>query len=142
MRSASSPPPGHEKSISPRWKLPRAACNTAGNMCSWGANCARRNMIGWSHRLQPSRRSWQRHPGERPLPESRTGNLNGASMSVSENMAETESAATLAGRIRRKELSLVEVVESAIARIEKHNPVINALVIFGFDDARKAAKAA
>lgn len=63
-------------------------------------------------------------------------------MSATENLAETESAATLAGRIRRKELSPVEVVEDAIARIERHNPKINALVIFGFDDARRAAKAA
>ena len=31
---------------------------------------------------------------------------------------------------------------AAIARIETHNPKINALIIFGFDDARKAAKAA
>ncbi len=63
-------------------------------------------------------------------------------MSVVEDLAETESAATLAARIRRKEVSPVEVVESAIARIEAHNAKINALVIFGFDDARKAAKAA
>ena len=54
----------------------------------------------------------------------------------------SESAATLAGQIRRKEISPVEVVESAIARIEAHNPKINALIIFGYDDARKAAKAA
>ena len=63
-------------------------------------------------------------------------------MAVAEDLAKTESAATLAARIRRKELSPVEAVESAIARIEAHNPKINALIIFGFDDARKAAKAA
>ncbi len=34
------------------------------------------------------------------------------------------------------------MVDAAIARIEAHNPKINALVIFGYDDARKAAKAA
>ena len=33
-------------------------------------------------------------------------------------------------------------MDSAIARIEAHNPKINALIIFGYDDARKAAKAA
>jgi amidase/aspartyl-tRNA(Asn)/glutamyl-tRNA(Gln) amidotransferase subunit A len=60
----------------------------------------------------------------------------------SENLAETESAATLAARIRRKEVSPVEVVDAAIARIEEHNPKINALIIFGYDDARKAAKVA
>jgi amidase/aspartyl-tRNA(Asn)/glutamyl-tRNA(Gln) amidotransferase subunit A len=59
-----------------------------------------------------------------------------------EDLAKTESAATLAARIRRKEISPVEAVDSAIARIEAHNPKINALIIFGFDDARKAAKAA
>ena len=45
-------------------------------------------------------------------------------------------------RIRRKEISPVEVVDAAIARIEEHNPKINALIIFGYDDARKAAKEA
>lgn len=63
-------------------------------------------------------------------------------MPIAEDLAKTDSAAVLAGRIRRKEVSPVEVVDSAIARIEAHNPKINALVIFGFDDARKAAKAA
>ena len=54
----------------------------------------------------------------------------------------SESATTLAGQIRRKEISPVEALESAIARIEAGNPKINALIIFGYDDARKAAKAA
>jgi amidase len=63
-------------------------------------------------------------------------------MPATEELVKTESAASLAARIHRKEISPVEVVDSAIARIEKHNPKINALVIFGYDDARKAAKAA
>ena len=63
-------------------------------------------------------------------------------MPVHENLAKTETAASLAARIRRKEVSPVEVVDAAIARIEEHNPKINALIIFGYDDARKAAKAA
>lgn len=63
-------------------------------------------------------------------------------MAAQENLAHTESAASLASRIRRKDVSPVEVVDQAIARIEKHNPKINALVIFGYDDARKAAKQA
>ena len=63
-------------------------------------------------------------------------------MPIAEDLAKTESAATLAARIRRKEVSPVEVVDAAIARIEAHNPKINALIIFGYDDARKAAKAA
>src|SRR5262247_4274355 len=61
---------------------------------------------------------------------------------TTEDLAKTESAASLAARIRRKEISPVEAVDSAIARIEAHNPKINALIIFGYDDARKAAKAA
>src|SRR5438046_3235284 len=63
-------------------------------------------------------------------------------MELAEDLAATDSAAALAAKIRRKELSPVEVVNAAIARIEAHNPKINALIIFGFDDARKAAKAA
>jgi amidase len=63
-------------------------------------------------------------------------------MTAVEDLAKTESAATLAERIRRKEVSPVEVVESAIARIETYNPKINALIIFGFEVALKAAKAA
>jgi amidase/aspartyl-tRNA(Asn)/glutamyl-tRNA(Gln) amidotransferase subunit A len=63
-------------------------------------------------------------------------------MPAAEDLAKTESAAAIAAKIRKKQLSPVEAVESAIARIEAHNPKINALVIFGFEDARKAAKAA
>jgi len=63
-------------------------------------------------------------------------------MPSAEDMANTDSAATLAARIRRKEVSPVEVLDAAIARIEAHNPKINALIIFGFDEARSAAKAA
>jgi amidase len=63
-------------------------------------------------------------------------------MKAAEDLARTESAAMLAARIRRKEISPVEVVESAIERIETHNSKINALIIFGYEDARKAAKAA
>lgn len=58
------------------------------------------------------------------------------------DLAHAESASSLARRIRRKEVSPVEAVESAIARIEAHNPKINAIVVFGYDDARKAAKTA
>ncbi len=63
-------------------------------------------------------------------------------MPAAEDLARTESAVTLAARIRRKEVSPVEILEGAIDRIDKHNPKINALVIFGYEDARKAAKAA
>jgi amidase len=63
-------------------------------------------------------------------------------MSDAEDLAKTESAATLARRIRRKEVSPVEIVDQAIRRVEAHNPAVNALIIFGYDDARNAAKAA
>ncbi|MHA1158728.1 MAG: amidase, partial [Alphaproteobacteria bacterium] len=63
-------------------------------------------------------------------------------MSVAENLSETESAASLVGKIRRREVSPVEVMDRALARIEEHNPKINALVIFAFDEAREAAKEA
>jgi amidase len=63
-------------------------------------------------------------------------------MPIAEDLAKTESAAALAAKIRRKEISPTEAVDAAIARIETHNAKINALTIFGFEDARKAAKAA
>ncbi|MBL8894786.1 MAG: hypothetical protein JNJ53_09305, partial [Rhizobiales bacterium] len=48
-------------------------------------------------------------------------------MPATEDLAKTESAASLAARIRRKEISPVEAVDAAIARIEAHNSKINAL---------------
>ncbi|MFO1055511.1 MAG: amidase [Dongiaceae bacterium] len=50
--------------------------------------------------------------------------------------------AEIALKVRRRELSPVEIVEAFIARIEKRNPSITALVHYGFEDARKAAKEA
>lgn len=46
----------------------------------------------------------------------------------------------VAARVRRRELSPVEVVDACIERVEQRNPSINALVYFGFDDARRAAR--
>ena len=51
-----------------------------------------------------------------------------------------ETAASLAERIRRKQISPVEAVEQAISRIEAGNPRINAVVLPYFDEARKAAQ--
>jgi amidase len=48
-------------------------------------------------------------------------------------------ATELAGRIRRRELSPVEVVDAFIERIEARNPTLNAFVYSGFDDARQRA---
>jgi len=52
------------------------------------------------------------------------------------------SAAEMARRIRQREVSPVEVMEATIQRIEARNPSLNALIYLGFDDARRAAKAA
>ena len=52
------------------------------------------------------------------------------------------SAADLAGRVRRKDISPVEVVEGAITLIETRNPSLNALIHLGFEDARREAKRA
>jgi len=59
-----------------------------------------------------------------------------------QDLSKTESATTLASRIRRKEVSPVQVMDDAIARIEAHNSKINALIILHFDEAREAAKRA
>jgi amidase/aspartyl-tRNA(Asn)/glutamyl-tRNA(Gln) amidotransferase subunit A len=48
----------------------------------------------------------------------------------------------LAARIRRRQLSPVEVVDAFIARIEARNSSLNAFIYFGFEDARQAAKRA
>jgi amidase len=48
----------------------------------------------------------------------------------------------VAARIRRRDLSPVEVLDATIERIEARNPSINALVYLGFDDARAAAREA
>jgi amidase len=48
-------------------------------------------------------------------------------------------AAELAGRIRRRELSPVEVMEAAIARIEAGNKRLNAFVHLDFEQARERA---
>ena len=54
----------------------------------------------------------------------------------------TMTAAELALRIRSRDLSPVEVIEATIARIEKRNPSLNALIFLAFDDARREAKKA
>jgi amidase/aspartyl-tRNA(Asn)/glutamyl-tRNA(Gln) amidotransferase subunit A len=62
-------------------------------------------------------------------------------MTLSEELAYA-TATELALRIRRLELSPVEVVDAFIARIEERNPSLNAFVYEGFDDARTEAKRA
>ena len=52
------------------------------------------------------------------------------------------SASELALRVRRRDLSPVEIIEAAIARIERRNPSLNAFVHLAFDEARREAKKA
>jgi amidase len=60
-------------------------------------------------------------------------------MTLSDELAHL-SATDLALRIRRRDLSPVEVVDAFIARIEARNPSLNALVYLGFEDARARAR--
>jgi amidase len=46
----------------------------------------------------------------------------------------------LAELVAKKEVTPAELVEEAIARIEKHNPKLNAVVYKAYDEARTAAK--
>ncbi|HEX7884486.1 MAG TPA: amidase family protein [Phenylobacterium sp.] len=48
----------------------------------------------------------------------------------------------LAELVARKQVTAPELVEAAIARIERHNPTLNAVVYKGYDDARRRAAAA
>jgi amidase len=51
-------------------------------------------------------------------------------------------ATDLAARIRRRDLSPVELMDAVLARIEQRNPSLNALVFTAFDEAREQARAA
>ncbi len=48
----------------------------------------------------------------------------------------------LAELVRRGEVSAAELVEEAITRIERHNPVLNAIVYKGYEEARREARGA
>ena len=52
------------------------------------------------------------------------------------------SAADLAERIRRQEISAVELMTATIQRIQKRNPSLNAFVFTDFDQAMERARAA
>jgi amidase len=62
-------------------------------------------------------------------------------MALTEELAYT-TATELATRIRRHDLSPVEVVEAYIQRIQDRNPGLNAFVYSGFEDARQRAREA
>jgi amidase len=51
-------------------------------------------------------------------------------------------ATTLAAKIRAKEISSVEILEHYVARMERHNPEINAIIVTQLDKARVRAQAA
>jgi amidase len=46
----------------------------------------------------------------------------------------------LAELVATKKVSPAELIDAAIARVERHNPILNAIVYKGFDDARARAK--
>ena len=50
------------------------------------------------------------------------------------------SATEIAARIRRREVSPVEVMDATIARIEKRNPSLNALVFTDFEGAVRISR--
>ena len=52
------------------------------------------------------------------------------------------SAAALAARLRSGKISALELLEHYIARIERHDPALNAVVVRDFERARKRARAA
>src|SRR5258706_9010332 len=52
------------------------------------------------------------------------------------------SATALAAGIRRKEIRAAELLEVYLARLEKHNPALNAIVVTAADAARERASAA
>ena len=62
-------------------------------------------------------------------------------MALADELAYT-TATELAARIRRRELSPIEVVDAFIERIQARNQSLNALVHLGFDDARQRAREA
>jgi amidase len=61
---------------------------------------------------------------------------------ISHNELAFMSASELAAKIKKRELSPVEVMEAFITRIEERNKSLNAFVYFGYDDALKNAKEA
>ncbi|MBN9590628.1 MAG: amidase, partial [Alphaproteobacteria bacterium] len=46
----------------------------------------------------------------------------------------------LAHLVRQRAVSPLELVEEAVARIERHNPKLNAVVYKAYDEARKTAQ--
>src|SRR5437868_3797828 len=53
-----------------------------------------------------------------------------------------QTAKQLASAIRRKKIGCLELLDLYLARVEKHNPALNAIIAMDVDGARKRAKAA
>ncbi len=54
----------------------------------------------------------------------------------------TMGAVELAAAIREKQFSAVELLDAFLARVERYNPALNAIVVFDTEAARQAARAA
>ena len=54
---------------------------------------------------------------------------------------ESQDALGLAAWVRAGEVSPQELLEAAVARVEAHNPALNAVVIRAFEEGRKAIEA-
>src|SRR5512144_1046468 len=52
------------------------------------------------------------------------------------------SAKQLAGEIRRKKVGCLELLDAYLARVERYNPRLNAIVVLDRDGARRRARAA
>ncbi|MCC7274168.1 MAG: amidase, partial [Alphaproteobacteria bacterium] len=52
------------------------------------------------------------------------------------------SAKELASLIRRKKVGCLELLDAYLARVETHNPALNAIIALDVEGARKRAKAA
>src|ERR671918_496780 len=51
-------------------------------------------------------------------------------------------AKRLAGHIRRRKIGCLELLEHHLARVERHNPALNAIVVLDVERARERARAA
>src|SRR2546422_2417635 len=70
------------------------------------------------------------HPDRNPIPE-------GAMLDTP-----FQSASALASLIRRKKIGCVELLELYLARVEKYNPALNAIIATDLEGARRRARAA
>ncbi len=58
------------------------------------------------------------------------------------NQLHYKSATELAALIRRRKVSALELLDHFLARIEKYNPTLNAIIWMDTEKARKRARAA